>query len=153
MKCPQCQSNKLSVVDSRNDSEAIRRRRECQSCNFRFTTYERVEPLGLMVVKKDGARQPFQLEKLRTGVLRACVKRPVSADAIDRLIDKVHREVQENYRKEISADDVGARILKELKKLDEIAYVRFASVYREFSDVRQFIDTLYTLEEANKEES
>jgi len=142
MECPFCHSAKLSVIDSRTDASSIRRRRECQSCGERFTTFERVEQFLPVVIKKDGTRQPFDCEKIRTGILRACAKRPVSSEAIDRTVEKIFRELVDTHKKEVLSEEVGALILRELKGLDDIAFVRFASVYREFSDVGQFIELL-----------
>jgi transcriptional repressor NrdR len=145
MKCPKCGSEELSVVDSRGDGAAIRRRRECQDCQFRFTTFERVEISLPMVIKKDGRREPFDRAKLRGGVLRACEKRPVSIEQIDRAVEGIELKVSELFVKEIPSRELGEHVMEALKSLDKIAYVRFASVYREFSDVRQFVDTLQSL--------
>lgn len=145
MKCPKCGSEELSVVDSRGDGAAIRRRRECQDCQFRFTTFERVEISLPMVIKKDGRREAFDRAKLRGGVLRACEKRPVSIEQIDRAVEGIELKVSELFVKEIPSRELGELVMEALKSLDKIAYVRFASVYREFSDVRQFVDTLQSL--------
>jgi transcriptional repressor NrdR len=142
MKCVRCGSDKLSVVDSRADGEAIRRRRECQQCEFRFTTYERLELALPMVIKKDDRRQPFDRLKIRAGLLRACEKRPVSIEAIDATVDSIERKVAETLVKEIDSKIIGEMVVDALRDLDKIAYVRFASVYREFSDVKQFKETL-----------
>jgi transcriptional repressor NrdR len=144
MECPFCHSIKLSVIDSRTDINAIRRRRECQSCSERFTTFERIEQFLPAVIKKDGNREPFDCNKIRTGILRACAKRPVSSDAVDTAVEKIFRQFIETHRKEVTSEEVGEGILQELKCLDQIAFVRFASVYREFSDVQQFIELLKT---------
>ena len=145
MRCPKCGSEELSVVDSRGDDLAIRRRRECQACQFRFTTYERIEFTLPMVVKKDGRREPYDRAKLMGGVTRACEKRPVSTEAIEQAVEGIERKISELYVKEIESREVGDFVMEALKSLDKIAYVRFASVYREFSDISQFVDTLKSL--------
>lgn len=150
MKCPKCLSEKSSVVDSRGDVSAIRRRRECTSCGFRFTTFERIEAFLPMIVKKDGSRQPFDRAKVKTGILRACVKRPVAAETIDQTVQRIERHLHEMRQKEIDAQVLGDLIIKALQDIDEIAYVRFASVYREFSDLNQFVETLRQLSETSE---
>lgn len=145
MRCPKCGSEELSVVDSRGDDLAIRRRRECQSCQFRFTTYERIEFTLPMVVKKDGRREPYDRAKLKAGITRACEKRPVSTEAIEQAVEAIERKISELYVKELESRAVGDFVMEALKTLDKIAYVRFASVYREFSDISQFVDTLKSL--------
>ena len=145
MRCPKCTSEKLSVVDSRGDGDSIRRRRECQECNFRFTTFERVELTLPSVVKKDGRREMFSRDKVRGGIMRACEKRPVSIEDVDRLVDTIERKISEMCVKEVSGREIGTIVMEELQSLDQIAYVRFASVYREFSDIGQFVDTLKNL--------
>ena len=142
MLCPKCSSEKSSVTDSRGDGGAIRRRRECQDCGFRFTTYERVELVLPGIIKKDGRREAFDREKVRRGFRRACEKRPVGAEAIDAAVEAVEKRMQELCVKEIDSRILGEAVMDELRKLDKIAYVRFASVYREFSDVSQFVDAL-----------
>lgn len=150
MKCPKCNSDKLSVVDSRGESEAIRRRRECQECSYRFTTFERIELALPMVSKKDGRREPFDMIKLRAGIVRACEKRPISVEQIDRVVDKIEKKVHELCEKEVPSILLGDFVMEELKTLDHIAYIRFASVYQEFSDIRQFVDTLEALSTEKK---
>lgn len=145
MFCPKCNSDRTSVTDSRSDGGAIRRRRECQACDYRFTTYERVEYSLPMVVKKDGSRETFDREKIRAGFRRACEKRPVSTETIDGAVDSIEKRMQEMCVKEIDSQLVGEAVMEELRKVDKIAYVRFASVYREFSDVEQFVDALQSL--------
>lgn len=145
MRCAKCSSDHSSVIDSRGDGDTIRRRRVCQECGFRFTTYERVELPLPMVVKKDGRRELFQREKVRAGLLKACEKRPVSMEAIDESVGSVEGALAAELGREVSAQRIGDLVMLELKKLDEIAYVRFASVYLEFSDVSQFVDTLEAL--------
>ncbi|NLF25306.1 MAG: transcriptional repressor NrdR [Deltaproteobacteria bacterium] len=145
MRCPKCGSEKSAVIDSRSDGDTTRRRRECQSCEFRFSTYERIEVTMPMVVKKDGRREAFDRDKVRGGLLKACEKRPVSMEIIDQTVEVIERKLQELYSREILSRKIGDVLMEELKRLDQIAYVRFASVYREFSDVSQFVDTLQSL--------
>lgn len=146
MRCPKCSSENLSVVDSRGDGESIRRRRECQECSFRFTTFERVELSLPHVVKKDGRRQEFDRNKLRAGLVRACEKRPVSIEQIESTVESIEARLSEHPDREVPSRLIGDLVMDALKSLDEIAYVRFASVYREFSDVSQFVATLRTLD-------
>lgn len=153
MRCLQCSSDRSSVVDSRGDGDAIRRRRECQSCGFRFTTYERIELPLPMVVKKDGRRESFDRLKLRAGILKACEKRPVSIEHVDAMVEVVERKLHALFVKEVPSRQIGDYLMEELRKVDTIAYVRFASVYREFSDVNEFVDTLEKLRGEQREES
>src|SRR4051812_16173195 len=150
MKCPFCNHLEDKVIDSRaaNTGEVIRRRRECASCERRFTTYERVEDILPTVVKKDGRREPFDRQKLVRGLRIACNKRPVSTDQIDAIADAIEREAQESERREVSSAELGNRVMKHLRDLDEVAYVRFASVYRSFRDIDQFIAELGELVKA-----
>jgi len=150
MLCPKCNSDKSSVTDSRGDGGAIRRRRECQECGYRFTTYERVELVLPAVIKKDGRREVFDREKIRNGLRLACEKRPVSTEIIDAAVETIERKLQEMCLKEVDSRVVGQAVMDELRKIDKIAYVRFASVYREFSDVSQFVDALESLDAASK---
>ena len=145
MLCPKCGSEELSVVDSRSDGEAIRRRRECQNCRYRFSTYERIEYSLPPVVKKDGRREPFDSAKIKSGLVKACEKRAVSVETIDRTVEEIERRVREQHLKEIPSRQIGDYVMEALRNLDQIAYVRFASVYREFSDISQFIETLQGL--------
>ena len=145
MFCPKCNSDKTSVTDSRSDGGAIRRRRECQECGYRFTTYERVELVLPAVIKKDGRREVFDREKIGGGLRRACEKRPVSTETIDAAMETIERKLQEMCLREVDSRIVGEAVIEELRKMDKIAYVRFASVYREFSDVSQFVDALESL--------
>ena len=147
MKCPFCGHHEDKVVDSRasSDGDAIRRRRECLSCGKRFTTYEHVEEQPLMVVKKDGRREPFDRHKLLAGLVKACEKRPVSMDDLERLVDELERELYQQFEREVPSREVGERVMKKLHALDPVAYVRFASVYREFKDVEQFMRELKDL--------
>jgi transcriptional repressor NrdR len=144
MKCPYCGSDNTRVIDSRpaEDNNAIRRRRACDECNKRFTTYEKVETIPLIVIKKDNNREAYDRTKIEAGVLRACHKRPVSADAIGRLVDDVEVEIFGNEEKEIPSQVIGELVMNKLKDIDAVAYVRFASVYREFKDVNTFMDEL-----------
>ncbi len=144
MKCPFCDVDNDKVVDSRpyDDSTAIRRRRECLACGARFTTYERVESLPLMVVKRGGERELFNRDKLVAGVVKACEKRPVSADQIDRLAQEIEYNLAGQLGREVSSREIGEMVMEQLQKLDEVAYVRFASVYREFKDARSFMEEL-----------
>lgn len=139
MMCPFCGAPDTKVIDSRrNEDFSIRRRRECEKCKKRFTTYEKIESSPVLVVKKDNTREPFSKEKLRRGVLSSCIKRPISSKTIDRLIDEVEKEVMLCEDNEIKSIDIGEIVLKKLKKIDDVAYIRFASVYREFKEVENF---------------
>ncbi len=144
MKCPFCVSPDTKVVDSRPDKDntAIRRRRECELCGKRFTTYERVEELQPLVIKKDGRREPFDRLKLIAGVQKACEKRPVSSETIQRLADRVEARLQEGSEREVHTTVIGEWVMKELHDVDEVAYVRFASVYRSFKDINEFMAEL-----------
>jgi transcriptional repressor NrdR len=144
MHCPFCRAVDTRVLDSRDSAEGtiIRRRRECESCKRRFTTYERVEELNPLVVKKDGRREAFDREKLLAGLSKACEKRPVSAAALDALVQDLERKVQETGEKEVSSTAIGEIVMSRLHALDEVAYVRFASVYRSFRDIAEFMDEL-----------
>ena len=147
MKCPFCSDTENRVIDSRISKEgnAIRRRRECAACGKRFTTYEFVEEVLPMVVKKDGRREAFDRSKILTGIKKACEKRPVSIDAIEAVVDRIERSCQESQLKEIPSTFVGERVMQELHDLDKVAYVRFASVYRQFRDANEFFDELKDL--------
>lgn len=147
MKCPFCGDIEDKVIDSRIsvEGDTIRRRRECLKCQKRFTTYERIEEVPLMVIKKDGRREPFDRKKLLAGILKACEKRPVPMEKIEAMVDEVERLLQKNYEKEVSSTHIGEFVMKQLHDLDEVAYVRFASVYRQFKDINQFMKELSTL--------
>ncbi len=147
MKCPFCSFQDSKVVDSRPDKggSAIRRRRECESCGKRFTTHERVEEILPLVMKKDGRREPFDRMKVIAGVQKACEKRPVSVETIERLVDKLETRLQEGNEREISSTVIGEWVMRELHDLDEVAYVRFASVYRSFKDITEFMAELQDL--------
>ena len=149
MKCPFCLEDNTRVLDSRpvDDNTAIRRRRLCDSCGKRFTTYEKVETLPLVVIKKDQNRQQFDRSKIEAGVLRACYKRPISAEAINQLVDSVENEIFRMCDREVSSTTIGNVLMDHLKTLDGVAYVRFASVYREFKDVNTLMEELKDLME------
>lgn len=144
MKCPFCNHENTRVIDSRpaEDNSSIRRRRACDVCDKRFTTYEKVEAIPLVIVKKDDNREAYDRSKIETGVLRACHKRPVSTDRIEDLVDEVEADILNRGDKEISSRVVGELVMNKLKDLDAVAYVRFASVYREFKDINTFMDEL-----------
>ena len=147
MKCPYCGHLGDKVVDSREskEGEVIRRRRECLDCAKRFTSYERIDEIPYMVVKKDGTRERFERQKLIAGLLKACEKRPVGVSALEAIADRVEASLQERPEKEIATADIGAFVMAELKKLDKVAYVRFASVYRHFRDIGEFMTELKDL--------
>ncbi len=147
MKCPFCGENNNKVIDSRlsRDGNAIRRRRECMACDRRFTTYEYVEEIPLMIIKKDRRREEFNREKVRSGIQRACEKREISMNAIESFIEELERDLRESEEKEISSRIIGEKIMAKLHELDKVAYVRFASVYRDFKDVNDFVDELKDL--------
>ena len=144
MKCPFCSSENTRVIDSRpaDDNNSIRRRRMCDECGKRFTTYEKVETIPLIVIKKDNNREQYDRAKIEAGVLRACHKRPISANDINKLIDEVETEIFSREEKEIPSDEIGEIVMDKIKDLDHVAYVRFASVYREFKDVNTFMSEL-----------
>jgi transcriptional repressor NrdR len=144
MRCPYCGNRNDSVIDSRGskNGSSVRRRRECLKCKRRFTTYEYVERVPLMVIKKDGRREPFEREKLIKGILVACEKRPVGVRRIEKLVDDIERYLERKHDREVASREVGEEVMKHLHELDEIAYVRFASVYRQFRDVGQFMKEL-----------
>jgi transcriptional repressor NrdR len=153
MKCPFCGETKNKVIDSRlgKDARMIRRRRECLKCEKRFTTYERVEAVLPMVVKKDGRREPFNHEKIRAGIQKACQKRPISTNMIDDFVDSVGQLFQESGHREIRSSDIGERVIEKLKEWDDVAYVRFASVYRQFKDINEFMAELKELLDERQE--
>lgn len=144
MKCPKCESIRTKVIDSRpiEDNKVIRRRRECEDCKGRFTTYERIENISIMVIKKDKVRESFDVNKLKRGIIRSCEKRPVSLEKIESIAQEIENELNKNMIKEIDSKKIGDLVMERLKDLDEVAYVRFASVYREFKDVNTFLDEL-----------
>ena len=144
MTCPFCGGLEDKVIDSReaSDGAAIRRRRECMKCQRRYTTYERLEESPLLVVKRDGRREAFDRKKILSGVSKACEKRPIPAERIGALVDEIEREINKNFEKEVSSVVIGERLMQRLHDLDEVAYVRFASVYRSFKDINQFMKEL-----------
>ena len=144
MKCPFCGHLEDKVIDSRpaEDGSAIRRRRECLSCSSRFTTYEKVELLPLLVIKKDGPREVYSQDKLLGGLMKACEKRPVSSEQLEQIVSYVENQIQNTAKREISTNDIGEMVMLQLKEIDEVAYVRFASVYRQFKDVNSFMEEL-----------
>lgn len=151
MKCPFCGFEESKVIDSRptDEGQRIRRRRECLECTKRFTTYEVIESLPIIVIKKDKSRETFNRNKLMTGLLRACEKRPVSIDMLDNLIDEIEVIIQNSLDREVSSEKIGELVMEKLKKVDEVAYVRFASVYRQFKDINTFMSELSKLLENN----
>jgi transcriptional repressor NrdR len=153
VKCPFCDDVEDKVVDSRmaKEGEVIRRRRECLSCKRRFTTYERVEETMPAVVKKDGRREPFDRSKIVSGLKKACEKRPISMATIEAVADRIEKRLQELGETEIASPLVGEEVMKELSQLDQVAYVRFASVYREFKDIDQFMDEIKALAQQRRE--
>ncbi len=147
MKCPCCGFGESKVIDSRptEDGEKIRRRRECLKCTYRFTTYEMIENLPIIVIKKDKSREVFDRVKLINGILKACEKRPISLKAVEKCVDEIELKIQNSMVKEIASSDIGEYVMEALKDIDKVAYVRFASVYREFDDVDNFMDELRRL--------
>jgi transcriptional repressor NrdR len=146
MLCPFCRQGETKVIDSRGSEEfVIRRRRKCLKCGRRFTTYEKLEDSPLKVIKKDGARVPFDRERIRLGIEKACYKRPVSPEQIEKIVDEVERDVYENFDREVPTRYVGEQVFDKLRHVDQVAFVRFASVYRSFQDVHDFADELKKL--------
>ena len=154
VKCPSCQHNGTRVVDSRPADEvrSIRRRRECEKCLYRFTTFERVEESPLVVVKKEGTREEFSREKILRGLIRACEKRPVSVDQLEEITHEIERSLRNDGHVEVDSDKVGEMVMDRLSKIDDVAYVRFASVYRQFKDINVFLDELKDLIKIMKNE-
>jgi len=155
VRCPFCSNTDSKVIDSRlsRDDNVIRRRRECESCERRFTTYERIEEILPLVVKKDGRREPYDRMKILVGVQKACEKRPVSAETIDDVVQKIETRLQESGGKEIPSTQIGEAIMSELHDLDQVAYVRFASVYRSFKDLNEFMTELKELLDEEKKKT
>ncbi len=147
MKCPYCSFEEDKVIDSRPTDEGatIRRRRECLSCHKRYTTYEKVESLPIMVIKKDGSRQPYEREKVRKGILRACEKRSISINQIESVLDSIEAQISNSLEREVTSEFIGELVMDKLRELDEVAYVRFASVYRQFKDINTFMNELNKL--------
>lgn len=144
MKCPYCEYFESKVVDSRptDEGQAIRRRRECIKCTKRFTTYEKIEEIPIIVVKKDGNRQAFDRNKVLNGIIKSCEKRPVSMNEIERIVDDIEKILSNSLEKEVTSVEIGEHIMNKLKDVDEVSYVRFASVYRQFKDVNSFMEEL-----------
>ena len=151
MKCPYCGHKEDKVIDSRSssDEETIRRRRECLECAQRFTTYEYIEKTPLIVIKRDNSRKPFDRKKILDGIMKACEKRPIGLEKMEQLVDTVEQELQKKLEREINSAEIGELVMQELASLDDVAYVRFASVYRQFKDVNQFMKELKSI--LNKE--
>ena len=150
MKCPKCQSDESKVVDSRQAENAIRRRRECEACHNRSTTFERIEEMPLLVIKKDDTREIFNRDKIITGIVRSARKRPVSSEAIEKAVERVERKIRMLSENEVRSEIVGEFVMEELADLDEITYVRFASVYRSFKDVSDLEELLRNITNKNK---
>lgn len=151
MKCIYCNCTESRVVDSRpTEDGAIRRRRECEECKRRFTTYEKIEMLPVFVIKKDKRREPFDAAKVRNGIIRACEKRPVPLEEIERLVRQVETRVCQQMDEEVTTEQIGLLVMEGLKQLDEVAYIRFASVYRQFKDVQSFMEELQQLLDSQK---
>ncbi len=153
MKCPFCASTNTRVIDTRSAEGGIRRRRECEDCQRRFTTYERVAPLRLMVVKRDGRREPFNRDKIVDGVQIACAKRPVATENIEELVSGIERELYHRGSREVTSREIGEMVMQNLRKLDEVAYIRFATIYRRFADVEDLADEIESLLERRQQET
>jgi transcriptional repressor NrdR len=147
MRCPKCGHLEDRVIDSRaaKDGASIRRRRECIQCNHRFTTYEEIERVSIRVIKRDGRSEPFERAKLVSGLNKACEKRPISLDAIEQSVEEIFSDLEANHGREVSSSLIGAKVMEKLHALDEVAYVRYASVYRHFADIGEFIDEIQNL--------
>lgn len=143
MQCPKCHKNETGVIDSREEDQAIRRRRECLSCGFRYTTYERIEATNLRIIKKDGIRELFDRDKVLKGILKACEKRKISQEEIEKCVSKIESQLSQIGKKEIHSYRIGEFVMKELKRIDKIAYIRFASVYRDFADIESFENEIH----------
>ncbi len=153
MKCPYCDRKDTRVIDTREVGEGVRRRRECKSCQQRFTTYERVAKTSLLVVKRDGRREPFDSDKLLRGILRACAKRPIPTETIEQMVKEIERELYELGRAEVESERIGKMVMTRLRELDDVAYVRFASVYRRFQDVDTLAEEIEEFREWKKREA
>lgn len=153
MRCPFCGADEDRVVDTRSSQEgrAVRRRRECEACGKRFTTYESVELFPRQVVKRDGRREPYDRQKLLIGIVTACTKRPVNIDTIEAIVERIEQRLEESGRVEVESRWLGEQVMEELQEADEVAYVRFASVYRQFKDVTEFMEELRGLRESEEE--
>jgi len=148
MHCPKCGCLEDKVIDSRlsKDGDSIRRRRECLECEHRFTTYEEIERADIRVIKRDGRGEPFDRRKLSGGLLKACEKRPISIEAIEHAVEEIVQELEANYQREVPSNIIGAKVMEKLHALDDVAYVRYASVYRQFQDIGEFIDEIKSME-------
>ena len=153
MKCPYCGKKRTRVIDTRQVGEGIRRRRECRSCQQRFTTYERVAKTSLLVAKRDERREPFDSEKLLNGILRACAKRPIATQTLEQMVKDVEKELYELGRAEVESEVIGMMVMNRLKELDDVAYVRFASVYRRFQDVDSLVEEIEEFKEWKRREA
>jgi transcriptional repressor NrdR len=152
MKCPFCASTDSRVIDTRSAEGGIRRRRECQDCQRRFTTYERVAPLRLMVIKHDGRREPFHRDKILNGIQIACAKRPITTEAIEELVSGIESELYHRGSREVTSREIGEMVMRNLRELDEVAYIRFATIYRKFADVDALVDEIENLQERRQRE-
>ena len=155
MKCPFCGASDTRVLDTRTvgDGTVVRRRRECPVCGSRFTTYERFEPMKILVIKKDGRRELYQREKLLNGIMKACEKRPVSYEEMEEVVNRIESKIFRSGKQEILSKDIGDMVMNELKRLDHVAYVRFASVYREFADIDSFLEVINELKSRREKEN
>jgi len=153
MKCPYCANKDTRVIDTREVGEGIRRRRECKTCQQRFTTYERVAKTSLQVAKSDGRREPFDGEKLLKGILRACAKRPIPTETLEEIVKDIERELYELGRAEVESEVIGKMVMRRLRELDDVAYVRFASVYRRFQDVDSLAEEIEEFKEWKRREA
>lgn len=153
MQCPRCQNNGTRVVDSRpaDEGRAIRRRRECESCRYRFTTFERIERVPLLIVKKNGDREEFNREKILKGIIRSCEKRPVPMDQMEKMVNEIENELRNLGENEVSSTIIGEHVMEKLAEVDDVAYIRFASVYRQFKDIDVFMEEMKELERKKTE--
>jgi transcriptional repressor NrdR len=153
MRCPFCSSTNSRVIDTRSAEGGIRRRRECEDCERRFTTYERVAPLRLMVIKQDGRREPFNREKILGGIQIACAKRPIDTESIEETVSSIERELYHRGSREVTSREIGEMVMQNLRRLDEVAYIRFATIYRRFADVEDLADEIESLQERREREA
>jgi transcriptional repressor NrdR len=153
MRCPFCSSTNSRVIDTRSAEGGIRRRRECEDCGRRFTTYERVAPLRLMVIKQDGRREPFDREKILRGIQIACAKRPIDTESIEETVSSIERELYHRGSREVTSREIGEMVMQNLRRLDEVAYIRFATIYRRFADVEDLADEIESLQERREQEA
>ena len=152
MRCPYCNHPESKVIDSRDSTESVRRRRECMQCGLRYTTYERIQTTALMVAKRDNRREEYNRDKLINSILKACVKRPLPTGRIEKLVDEIEAELQQLGRAEIHSSSIGEMVMERLKDMDRVAYIRFASVYRDFADIESFKQEVEALQEALERE-